>query len=329
MIPERPHAPKTDAGLPTAADVRAAAARIGPYIHRTPVFTSAYLDGESGARLFFKAENLQKVGAFKMRGATNFVLQLSAAEARRGVVTHSSGNHGQAVAAAARARGVPATVVMPRSSSAVKRAAVAGYGARVELCADGDAARAAAAERIVAEEGATLIHPYGHPRIVAGQGTLALELFEQVAALDTVVAPVGGGGCLSGISVAARGLHPEIAVFGAEPAAADDAARSLAAGRIIPVEQPDTVADGLRTSLAPLTFALLRTGRVAILTVSESDIIAAMRLIWTRMKLIVEPSAAVTLAAVLAHPEPFRGRRVGLVLTGGNVDLDRLPWSPD
>ena len=241
----------TAADLPTVADLHAAAERIGPYVHRTPVFTNSYLDAESGARLFFKAENLQKVGAFKMRGAANFVLQLSAAEARRGVVTHSSGNHGQAVAAAARARGVPATVVMPHSSSAVKRAAVAGYGARVVLCPDGDAARAAAAERIVAEQGATLIHPYGHPRIVAGQGTLALELFEQVAALDTVVAPVGGGGCLSGISVAARAQHPKLAVYGAEPAAADDAARSLAAGHIIPVEQPDTVADGLRTSLAP------------------------------------------------------------------------------
>ena len=329
-MPEHPSASNTVSGggaeLPSAADVRAAAARIGPYIHRTPVFTSSFLDAESGARLFFKAENLQRVGAFKMRGAANFVLQLTAAEARRGVVTHSSGNHGQAVAAAARARGVPATVVMPRSSSPVKRAAVAGYGARVVLCADGDAARAAAAGRIEAEEGATLIHPYGHPRIVAGQGTLALELFEQVAALDAVVAPVGGGGCLSGVGVAAHALHPEIAVFGAEPAAADDAARSLAAGRIIPVDQPATVADGLRTSLAPLTFALLRRNRVAILTVQESDIVAAMRLIWTRMKLIVEPSAAVTLAAVLAHPEPFRGRRVGLVLTGGNVDLDHLPW---
>ena len=330
-MPERQNARQTAADtvidLPTVVDVRAAAERIGAYIHRTPVFTSSYLDRESGARLFFKAENLQKVGAFKMRGAANFVLQLTAAEARRGVVTHSSGNHGQAVAAAARARGVPATVVMPRSSSPVKRAAVAGYGARVVLCADGDAARAAAAGRIVAEQGATLIHPYGDARIVAGQGTLALELFEQVAALDAVVAPVGGGGCLSGISVAARAVHPGMAVFGAEPAAADDAVRSLAAGRIIPVERPHTVADGLRTSLAPLTFTLLRRNRVPILTVEEADIIAAMRLIWTRMKLVVEPSAAVTLAAVLAHPEPFRGRRVGLVLTGGNVDLDHLPWS--
>ena len=330
-MPERQHARQTAADtvveLPTVADVRDAAARIGPYIHRTPVFTNSFLDAQSGARLFFKAENLQKVGAFKMRGAANFVLQLGTDEARRGVVTHSSGNHGQAVAAAARVRGVPATVVMPRSSSAVKRAAVAGYGARVELCAEGDAARAAAAERFVAEQGATLIHPYGHPRIVAGQGTLALELFEQAAALDAVVAPVGGGGCLSGISVAARALHPQLAVYGAEPAAADDAARSLAAGRIIPVQRPATVADGLRTSLAPLTFALLRRNRVAILTVEEADIIAAMRLIWTRMKLIVEPSAAVPLAAVLAHPEPFRGRRVGVVLTGGNVDLDHLPWA--
>ena len=311
--------------VPTISDVRAAAARIGPYVHRTPVFTNSYLDGESGARLFFKAENLQKVGAFKMRGAANFVLRLSADEARLGVVTHSSGNHGQAVAAAARARGVPATVVMPRSSSLVKREAVAGYGARVELCADGDAARAAAAARFVAA-GATLIHPYAHPFVVAGQGTVALELFEQIGDLDAVVAPVGGGGCLSGISVAARALHTGLALFGAEPAAADDAARSLAAGRIIPSKHPNTVADGLRTSLAPLTFALLRANRVATLTVEESAIIAAMRLIWTRMKLIVEPSAAITLAAVLAYPEPFRGRRVGLILTGGNVDLDHLPW---
>ena len=256
---EKPIAPSTVAGGPTVADVREAAARIGPYIHRTPVFTSSYLDGASGARLFFKAENLQKVGAFKMRGATNFVLQLTAAEARRGVVTHSSGNHGQAVAAAARARGVPATVVMPRSSSQVKRAAVAGYGARVELCADGDAARAAAAERFVAERGATLIHPYGHPRIVAGQGTVALELFEQVEALDALLAPVGGGGCLSGISVAARALHPETGPV--RRRAGRGRRRGALAGRrthIIPSVRPDTVADGLRTSLAPLTFALLR-----------------------------------------------------------------------
>ena len=311
---------------PTLDDVRRAAARIEPYVHRTPVLTCSYLDAASGARLFFKCENLQKVGAFKIRGATNFVQQLSAAQAARGVVTHSSGNHGQAVAAAARARGVPATVVMPESSAAVKRAAVAGYGARVVPCADGDQARTAAAERFV-EEGATLIHPYGHPHIVAGQGTLALELVEQVADLDAVVAPVGGGGCLGGISVAARGLRPQVALFGAEPAQADDAARSLAAGRIFPSVQPDTVADGLRTALAPLTFALLRTYGVQILTVSEAEIIAAMRAIWTRMKLVVEPSAAVALAAVLAHGTAFRGRRVGVVLTGGNVDLERLPFS--
>ena len=312
---------------PTLDDVRAAAQRIEPYVHRTPVFTSAYLDAESGARLFFKCENLQKVGAFKMRGATNFVLQLSSAQADRGVVTHSSGNHGQAVAAAARVREVAATVVMPRSSAAVKRAAVAGYGARVVPCADGDQARAAAAQRVVEQEGATLIHPYGHPHIVAGQGTLALELLEQVADLDAVVAPIGGGGCLSGISVAVRGLRPQTAVFGAEPERADDAARSLAAGRILPSVQPDTVADGLRTSLAPLTFSLLRTHGVQILTVSEEQIVAAMRSIWMRMKLVVEPSAAVSLAAVLAYAAQFRGRRIGVVLTGGNVDLERLPWN--
>ena len=311
----------------TLDDVRAAARRIEPYVHRTPVFTSAYLDEESGARLFFKCENLQKVGAFKMRGATNFVLQLSSAQAARGVVTHSSGNHGQAVAAAARARGVAATVVMPRSSAAVKREAVAGYGARVVPCADGDEARAAAAQRVVEQEGATLIHPYGHPHIVAGQGTLALELLEQVADLDAVVAPIGGGGCLSGIAVAARGLRPRTAVFGAEPERADDAVRSLSAGRILPSVQPDTVADGLRTSLAPLTFSLLRAHGVRILTVSEEQIVAAMRSIWMRMKLVVEPSAAVSLAAVLGHAAQFRGRRVGVVLTGGNVDLERLPWN--
>ena len=317
-----PEVPET-----TLDDVQAAARRIEPYVHRTPVFTSAYLDEASGARLFFKCENLQKVGAFKMRGATNFVLQLTSAQAVRGVVTHSSGNHGQAVAAAARVRGVAATVVMPHSSAAVKRAAVAGYGARVVPCADGDRARAAAAQRVVEQEGATLIHPYGHSHIVAGQGTLALELLEQVADLDAVVAPVGGGGCLSGIAVAVRGLRPHTAVCGAEPVRADDAARSLAVGRILPSVQPDTVADGLRTSLAPLTFSLLRTHGVQILTVSEEQIVAAMRSIWMRMKLVVEPSAAVSLATVLAHPAQFRGRRVGVVLTGGNVDLERLPWN--
>ena len=312
---------------PTLDDVQATARRIEPHVHRTPVLTSSYLDQASGARLFFKCENLQKVGAFKMRGATNFVLQLSSAQADRGVVTHSSGNHGQAVAAAAAVRGVAATVVMPRSSAAVKRAAVAGYGARVVPCADGDRARAAAAQRVVEQEGATLIHPYGHPHVVAGQGTMALELLEQVPDLDAVVAPIGGGGCLSGIAVAVRGLRPQTAVFGAEPERADDAARSLAAGRILPSVQPDTVADGLRTSLAPLTFALLRAHGVQILTVSEEQIVAAMRSIWMRMKLVVEPSAAVSLAAVLAYAAQFRGRRVGVVLTGGNVDLERLPWN--
>ena len=312
---------------PTLAEVRAAARRIAPYVHRTPVFTNSFLDARSGARLFFKCENLQKVGAFKIRGAANCVLRLSPEQAARGVVTHSSGNHGQAVAAAARARGVAATVVMPRSSAAVKRAAVAGYGARVVTCADGDQARAAAAQQVVEQEGAALIHPYGHPDVVAGQGTLALELLAQAAELDAVVAPVGGGGCLSGIGVALRGVRPQAALFGAEPERADDAARSLAAGRLLPSVQPDTLADGLRTGLAPLTFALLRAHGARILTVSEEQIVAAMRAIWERMKLVVEPSAAAALAAVLAHAAQFRGRRVGVVLTGGNVDLERLPWT--
>ncbi len=312
--------------LPDLAAVRAAAARIAPYVHRTPVVTSAQLDAATGARLFFKCENLQKVGAFKIRGATNFVLQLAPATAARGVVTHSSGNHGQAVAAAACRRGVPATVVMPRSAAPVKRRAVADYGARVVTCADGDQARSAAAADLVARTGGTLIHPYGHPQVVAGQGTVALELLEQVGELDAVVVPVGGGGCLSGIGVAGRALRPRLELFGVEPQRADDAARSLAAGRILPSLHPDTVADGLRTALAPLTFRILRACEVRILTVTEEQIIDAMRTIWTRLKLVVEPSAAVGLAAVCAHRARFRGKRVALVLTGGNVDLDHLPW---
>lgn len=309
------------AEIPTLKDVNQALQRIKPYIHKTPIFTSSYFDRKVGANLFFKCENFQKVGAFKIRGATNFILQLSTLQATKGVVTHSSGNHGQAVAAAAKVQKIPATVVMPESSAEVKRAAVSDYGGKVKICPDGDKERHKAADQFVVE-GATLIHPYDHPWIVSGQGTLAIELFEQVSDLDVVIVPVGGGGCLSGVTIVCRGLGLPVELFGAEPESADDAARSLVAGRLIPSLRPATMADGLRTSLSPLTFSTLFSNNVQILTVSEEQILAAMLAIWTRMKLVVEPSAAVSLAAVFAHASRFRGRRIGIVLTGGNVDLN-------
>jgi threonine dehydratase len=324
---------------PSLADIEAAATRIAPYVHRTPVFTSRHFDALSGAHLFFKCENFQKVGAFKIRGATNFVLSLSDADAARGVVTHSSGNHGQAVAAAARARGIPATVVMAHSVSKIKKAAVRGYGATVVDCEDSDVARRETAQGIVDATNATLIHPYNHPWIVAGQGTLALELVEQVAELngsgganlDAVIAPVGGGGCLSGVALAMHGLadardEARPRIYGGEPLAADDAIRSLAAGSIMPSDRPETVADGLRTSLGELTFSVLSGHQVQLFTVTEERIVAVTREVWERMKTVVEPSAAVGLAALLDNAAAFRGQRVGVVFTGGNVDLNQLPW---
>ena len=324
---------------PTLTDIEEAAERIRSLVHRTPVHTSRYFDELSGAQLFFKCENFQKIGAFKSRGATNFVRRLDDEVAARGVVTHSSGNHGQAVAAAARARGTPATVVMARSASAIKKAAVRDYGARIVDCDDGDQARTEASQAVVDETGGTLIHPFNHPWIVAGQGTLVLELVEQIAELrgteaaelDALVGPVGGGGCLSGMSLAIHGLgeagrEPATAVYGGEPLAADDAIRSLATGIIQPSNQPQTVADGLRTALGELTFSVLHEHVTQLFTVTEERIIEVTRLVWERMKLVIEPSAAVPLAAILDNGEVFRGKRVGLLFTGGNVDLHRLPW---
>lgn len=312
----------------TLDDIRAAAARIAAWAHHTPVMTCATLDALAGRRLYFKCEQFQKVGAFKFRGAANAVLQLSPAEAARGVVTHSSGNHAQALALAAKLRGIPAHIVMPSTASAVKRAAVVGYGGRVIECEPTLAARLSTAAAVQAETGATLIPPYDHPHVIAGQGTAALELYEQVPDLDAVLAPVGGGGLMSGICIALRGLAPHIRLFGAEPAGADDAARSLAAKRLIPQTGPNTIADGLLTSLGDLTWPVLRDHLETIVTVSDVQIIAAMRLAWERAKLLIEPSSAVPLAAVLT-PE-FRAldgpRKVGIVLSGGNIDLDRLPW---
>jgi threonine dehydratase/serine racemase len=313
--------------------IQAAARRLAGLIHRTPVMTCATLDRLAGRSLFFKCEQFQKVGAFKFRGASNAVLRLSDDAAARGVVTHSSGNHAQALALAARLRGIPAHIVMPSTAPAVKRRAVEDYGARVIECAPTLAARETTAAAVLAETGGTLIHPYDHPDVIAGQGTAGLELLEQVPGLDAVITPVGGGGLLSGVCLAVKGMVPAVRVFAAEPAGADDAARSKAAGRLIPHDpsgaRPKTIADGLLTSLGELTWPVIRDQVERVVTVRDEEIVAAMRLAWERAKLLIEPSAAVPLAAVLG--EEFRGlagiKRVGVVLSGGNANLDRLPWA--
>ena len=310
------------------ADIQAAARRIAGLAHRTPVRTCTTLDRLAGRSLFFKCEHLQKAGAFKFRGACNAVQKLPAETAARGVVTHSSGNHAQALALAAKLRGIPAHVVMPRNASPVKRRAVEEYGGHVVECEPTLAARETTAAAVQAETGATMIPPYNHPDVIAGQGTAALELLEQVMALDAIIAPVGGGGLLAGTALASKGLAPSVRVFAAEPAGADDAARSKAAGQLLPQTGPRTIADGLLTSLGDLTWPVLRDRVERVVTVTDDEIIAAMRLAWERAKLLIEPSAAVAVAAVLS-PE-FRAldgaRRVGIILSGGNVNLDALPW---
>ncbi len=318
--------------LPTLDDVHAAARRIEGIARRTPVETSRTLDEMAGRELFFRCENLQRIGAFKIRGAANMIGNLSDEAAAHGVVTQSSGNHAQAVALAAGLRGIPAHVVMPENSLAVKLRAVEGYGANVVLCQPTLAARETGAERLLAETGAAYVPPYDHAEIVAGQATATLELLEQVSGLEAVVAPVGGGGLASGACVAAAGIEPAIRVFGAEPLGADDAARSLAAGRLIPQTGPDTIADGLLTSLGDLTWPIIRDHVSAVATVSEAEIVAAMRFVWERTKLLIEPSAAVAVAALstaeFARTVAGTGP-VGVILSGGNVDLDRLPWTSD
>ena len=312
--------------LPDLAAIRAAAARIAPHVHRTPVMTCAAIDAEVGATLFFKCEHLQRVGAFKARGACNAVFSLDAAAAARGVVTHSSGNHGAALAYAARRRGIPAWVVMPDNAPAVKQANVRRFGATVRLCAPTIDAREGACADVARETGATLIHPFDDPRVIAGQGTAALELVEAIDALDAVIAPCGGGGLLSGTSIAANSVRDDIAVFGAEPANADDAARSLASGTLQPLARTATIADGLRTTLSPRTLSALRAYVDAIGLCSEAAIVRAMRMMFERMKQVVEPSAAVPLACLLERTLDVGGQRVGIIVSGGNVDLDRLPW---
>jgi threonine dehydratase len=312
--------------LPTFADIQQAATRIKPYAHRTPVLTCTSLNQLIGAELFCKCENFQKVGAFKFRGACNAVFALAEAEAQRGVATHSSGNHAAALALAARLRGIPAWIVMPETAPAVKKAAVAGYGGQIVFCAPTLAARETTLAKVVAQTGATFIPPYNYAQVIAGQGTAAMELCADVPGLDVVLAPVGGGGLVSGTALALAALSPGTRVIATEPAGADDAYRSLQAGHIIPAMHPQTIADGLLTSLGELTFAIIQQHVERIVTVSEEAIIRAMRTIWERMKIIIEPSAAVPIGALLEQPHDLRGKRLGVILSGGNVDLDRLPW---
>jgi len=311
---------------PTINDIRQAAERIRPYARRTPVLTCAGLDRQVAAHVFLKCENLQKVGAFKFRGACNAVFSLPESALSRGVVTHSSGNHAQALALAARMRGIPAYIVMPRTAPAVKKAAVAGYGGIITFCEPTLEARQSMQEQVIAETRATPIHPYNNYQVIAGQGAAALELLQEIPDLDVILAPVGGGGLLSGASVAATELSPGIRVIGAEPEGADDAFRSLAAGRILPSVNPRTIADGLLTSLGDLTFPIIRERVEQIVTVSEAAIVAAMKFIWERAKIIIEPSAAVPVGVLWERKIDLTGLRVGVILSGGNVDLDRLPW---
>lgn len=338
--------------LPDLAAIRAAARRIAPWARRTPLLTSTSADRRAGARLLFKAEPFQRTGAFKFRGAANAVLSLADGEAAAGVVTHSSGNHGAALALAARLAGIPCRVVMPEGAPRVKRQAVAGYGAEIVFCEPTAQAREEACARLVAETGGRLVHPYDDAAVIAGQGTVLLELLEQAAEqeigdLDAVLVPVGGGGLASGVALAAAGAAPRLAVLGAEPARAADAARSLAAGRREghPPGPVETIADGLKAPLAERTYQALSEHLSRIVTVEEAAIVEAMRWVWERMKLVVEPSAAVPLAALFTTDlvaelaaeigvgdgdggEGGGGPRIGVVLSGGNVDLDRLPWAP-
>jgi threonine dehydratase len=310
--------------LPRFEDVLAAAARIAPHAHVTPVLRSRSLDELSGAQLYFKCENLQRAGAFKFRGACNAVWSLSEQEAERGVVTHSSGNHGAALALAARTRGIAAHVVAPRGAVPAKLAAIRAYGAMLHECEPTMAAREAMAAQVQADTGARLVHPFTDPAVIAGQGTAALELLSQSGGLDVLLTPVGGGGLIGGTAIAVAGRGVATRVLGAEPAGASEAHDSLARGERITVHPADTVCDGLRGTIGEINFALLRRYGIELITVPDADTLAAMKLLWTRLKLLVEPSSAIVLAALLAQRERFAGQRVGLLLSGGNVDLDAL-----
>lgn len=312
--------------LPDLAAIRSAHARIAAHVHRTPVMTCRALDAQVGARLFFKCENFQRIGAFKARGAVNAVLSLADDDAQKGVVTHSSGNHGAALAYAAARRRIRAFVVMPGNAARVKQDNVRALGATIRFSEASALSRESLCEEVRRETGATLIHPFDNAEVIAGQGTAALELLEDVPDLDLVIAPIGGGGLLSGTAIAAKGVRPAIRVFGAEPANADDAARGFRSGRVEPVSSSTTVADGLRSPVSARTLGAVRAHVEAIGTATEDAILLAMRLTWEKMKIVIEPSAAVPLACLLERTLGAGGARVGIILSGGNVDLDRLPW---
>jgi len=312
--------------IPTFEDVKAAHKRIAPYIHRTPVLTSSYFNSLSGAELFFKCENFQKAGVFKVRGACNAVFGLSDEKAAKGVATHSSGNHALSLSYAAGCRGIQATVVMPRTAPEAKKAAVRGYGGEVLECEPSTAAREEMLNELVARTGADFVHPYNDHRVIAGQGTCSLELYQDIGDLDAIVAPIGGGGMISGTCLTMSNLSPKTAIYAAEPKNADDAYRSFHAGAIIEDDSPQTVADGLKVSLRPRTWHFVSKYVTDILLATEAEIIEAMYLTWQRMKIVIEPSSAVPLATILKNKPLFEGKRVGVILTGGNVDLKKLPW---
>jgi threonine dehydratase len=311
-------------GLLSSSEIAQAAARLAQWVHTTPVITSRTLDSRCGGSVFFKCENLQRVGAFKFRGATNALLQLSEAERKAGVITHSSGNHAQALALAGQLLGIPVCVVMPRTAPAVKRQATEGYGAKIVLCEPTLASRESTTAELIAKHGYTLIHPFDNWNVIAGQGTAAWELLDQAGPLDIIIAPVGGGGLLSGTALACQAKSPKTRVVGAEPEKADDARRSLVEGKILPSNNPRTIADGLLTSLSEKTFSVIRQHVEQIVAVSEADIVKAMRFVWERLKIIIEPSSAVAVAPILTGQLPVRSLRVGIILSGGNVELDVL-----
>lgn len=306
------------------SQVRAAAEYIRPFVHRTPVLTCSSINRQFNAQLFFKCENFQRTGAFKFRGAAHAVASIVAESKGRCVATHSSGNHGAALSLAAGLQGLGAVVVMPRNANRVKRAAVVEYGGQVVPCEPTLSSREQGLEQVLAQTGAIAVHPYNDPRVIAGQGTAALELLEQVPSLDAILVPVGGGGLISGTALVVAGMAPHVRLIGTEPKAADDAFRSLQAGKLLPVATPSTVADGLRTSLGTLTFPIIQSYVHQIVCVSEASILQAMRLIWERMKIVIEPSAAVPVAALFEGSRELRAKRIGVLLSGGNVDMDGL-----
>ncbi|MEM9822336.1 MAG: pyridoxal-phosphate dependent enzyme [Bacteroidota bacterium] len=312
--------------VPTLEDIQQAHQAIAPFIHRTPVLTSQFFDQKTGAQIFFKCENFQKVGAFKMRGACCAVLAMTAAEKAKGITTHSSGNHGQAVARSAQIQGIKAYIVMPKNAPQIKVDAVRSYGAEVIFCHSSQEGREEKLAEVVAQTGATFVHPYNNYNVIAGQATAAKELLEEIPDLDILMSPVGGGGLASGSALMTHYADGKVRMIGSEPKGADDAFRSLQSGQMQKNEQVNTIADGLRTNIKEKTFGILKEHAERIITVSDEEIVVAMRMVWERMKIIIEPSCSVPVAAVLQQPELFHNQKIGIILTGGNVDLNKLPF---